>query len=136
MENRVKEAIEVFIKAIDTQTLVKGTCSACAVGNLVAFGMGAEIEKERNYLAYKGGILVDNVSWYIPRDEKNLVVSKGVTKFTDEELAQIEHTFESNTKISYIHYNIHTYSEILNDQIKGLEAVSYTHLTLPTTPYV
>jgi hypothetical protein len=45
------------------------------------------------------------------------------TDFTEEELSQIEYTFEKNTSIHADDYYFHTKEEIRQDQIKGLEAV-------------
>ena len=38
---------------------------------------------------------------------------------------------DENRKNKYKYYH-----KMANKQVKGVEAVSYTHLTLPTTPYV
>jgi len=133
MEKRVSNAIEVFLKAIDKGTLAKGTCVACAVGNLVAHGMGAEIVNIKLTGDFKCS--ENNAYWYdlivYPSKEldetylqdSNVLSNIESTEFTWEELKQIENAFENNTKIMCINYFYHSESEILDDQIKGLEAV-------------
>ena len=44
MTERISKAIDIFLDAVNNGTLAKGTCIACAVGNLVAHGMGGEIK--------------------------------------------------------------------------------------------
>lgn len=43
ISKRVENAINVFLDALNNRTLAKGTCKACAVGNLAAYGMGMEV---------------------------------------------------------------------------------------------
>ena len=46
MTPRISKAINIFLEALKDGTLAKGTCTACAVGNLVAAGMDAKVYKE------------------------------------------------------------------------------------------
>lgn len=130
MEKRVANAIEVFLRAIDSGTLAKGSCTACAVGNLVAHGMGGVISKDLNcnkpnsfwsflFTTNSGGQHIYRQSL----NDTTVMQNIESTEFTWEELAKIEYAFETNTKIDYVYYDEHTSSEILDDQIKGLEAV-------------
>lgn len=45
MTQRVQKAIDIFLDAINNGTLAKGSCTRCAVGNLVRAGY---IEKKWN----------------------------------------------------------------------------------------
>ena len=44
MTERIKKAIDIFLDAINNGTLAKGTCIACAVGNLVADAINYKID--------------------------------------------------------------------------------------------
>lgn len=138
MTKRIENAINVFLDAINNGTLAKGTCVACAVGNLVAHGMDAKIEskltedgidfeceKENGIWAVlfrtnrHGKQEIDN--FFI--DDDDVLGNINATKFTWQELAIIENVFETNAKINFMQYINHTQTEIKQDQIKGLEAV-------------
>ncbi len=139
MEKRIENAIDIFLDALNNGTLAKGTCRACAVGNLIAAGMNEVIEYNGFDFYCKG----DNHIWNILfqtgykkqwryRDGKygyllktNLSLKNAIknTNFTAGELEQIEYAFEINTKIYFKNYVKHTKEEVRADQIKGLEAV-------------
>ena len=139
MTNRIEKAIDIFLDAVNNGTLAKGTCTACAVGNLVAHGMNGTISKRKSengdYLVFRTD--VDSCGWsdaFVTTEGEQSIyensfnepwVLKNVeaTDFTIQELAQIEFTFETNTEIHHNRYNLTTAEEIRADQIKGLEAV-------------
>lgn len=126
MEKRVEKAIDIFLDAINNGHLAKGTCKACAVGNLVANGMGAKlwVESDGMFNCDK-----DNSSWFYEnlRDFKSLreksIINVEATDFSAVELHEIERVFEDNTRISFVYYHKSNKKEIRADQIKGLEAV-------------
>lgn len=135
MQKRVERAIDIFLDAIANGTLAKATCTACAVGNLVAHGMGIKVRvprtQEENCTMLEGNEHWMKVleSFRGPKDtcprfdfklgRKNIKA----TEFKIHELDKIEKAFEENTDIFYNHYHLHTKEEIREDQIKGLEAV-------------
>lgn len=144
MTKRVENAIDVFLDALNEGTLAKGSCIACAVGNLVASGLNGKIlsiKDDFGQLDFK--CTVDNLSWsdlfitsfdgqHIYEDslkDKKVLHNIDATDFSWQELAQIENTFEKNCKINYHSYCVHTKEEIRKDQIKGLEAVVQLMLT-------
>lgn len=138
MTKRVKNAIDVLLDAINNRTLAKGTCTACAVGNLVAAGIGGKVirDDKNDFFCDK-----NNTTWSILfstsfgnqifrpdvlNDETygDLIKSTiKTTEFSIEELKKIEYTFETNTKIYYSEMGRFSDEEILQDQIRGLEAV-------------
>lgn len=133
MTQRIQKAIDIFLDALNNGTLVKGTCCACAVGNLVAHGLGGTIyNNEGDYIAN-----VSNEDWMFafvtsfdgqalhPERFKEPAVVKCVeaTDFTLSELIEIEHAFETNAHIHYTDYHEYGAQQIRNDQIRGLEAV-------------
>lgn len=141
MTPRIQEAIDIFLDAINEGTLAKGICAACAVGNLVCHGMGGRIEKFVNPF---GCDLISNVNsgaWgnafstysskttdYQKVDKSmldNVLVKQNIeaTKFSAEELIEIEYAFETNTKLHSFCYYLSTPEEIRKDQISGLKAV-------------
>ena len=142
MTKRIENAIDIFLDAINDGTLAKGNCCACAVGNLVAKGMGVKVlPKSETYPFFKvDNPKFDNSEWsslfsttgdgiqlrqnFSDKRFKGVIertVSK--TEFSVEELADIEYIFETNTKMHHINYDAYSKEEIRADQIKGLEAV-------------
>jgi anaerobic ribonucleoside-triphosphate reductase len=133
--NRIQRAIDIFLDAIINGTLAKGTCVACAVGNLVAAGAGAKIEYEIGFLKrVEFSCNYDNTSWGVlllpytqnetyKRRYNSAIDDISKTEFTIDELLKIEKAFEDNTKIRYREYPISTPEEIRKDQINGLKAV-------------
>ena len=145
MTNRIEKAIDVFLDAVNNGTLAKGSCTACAVGNLVAHGMNGTISKVKSkigdYMVFQSD--VKSGFWsdaFVTSDGAQSVyensfddpwVLKNVeaTDFTIQELAKIEFAFETNTEITYFKYDSTTPEEIRADQIKGLEAVVNVMMT-------
>lgn len=141
MTERIKKAIDIFLDAINEGTLAKGTCRACAVGNLVAHGLEGKITiNENNHFSCSES----NIQWrfLFITDEYNIqnidergldnpFVQKNIeaTDFTWKELAQIEYAFETNSEINFREYRFYSKKEIRADQIKGLEAVIKVMLT-------
>lgn len=143
MTQRTQEAIDVFLDALNEGTLAKGTCTACAVGNLAAFGMGVKIKKFDSvdnvfYCDKVDGI--SNYSWneaFVTNFSTQMISEKHFDlpifkyfKFTPLELCKIENAFEKNTTISIHRYYEHSKETIRKDQIKGLEAVVKVMLEL------
>ena len=145
MTPRIQKAIDIFLDAINEGTLAKGTCAACAVGNLVAYGMGAKVVRDEfDYYAaqHSKGTRVVNSEWSrffttfrdgsrkmgtLPFSEivrfPSLQKAIDDIGFTLEELSKIEYAFETNTLISWDSYHLYTPAKVRADQIKGLEAV-------------
>ncbi|NJL78547.1 MAG: hypothetical protein HC917_06310 [Richelia sp. SM2_1_7] len=48
MTERISKAIDVLLDAVNNRTLAKGTCTACAVGNLIAAGLGEKVYARNN----------------------------------------------------------------------------------------
>ncbi len=147
MEKRIENAIDIFLDALNNGTLAKGTCFACAVGNLVAAGMDAVVIHQIDGNKHKYDCTKNNKDWsqlfYTPPSGKQATtdyekvfkhlprLKKEIenTNFTVYELAQIEFAFETNAKINHQHYHGYTKEEIRADQIKALEAVVKVMLT-------
>lgn len=130
MTERIKKAIDIFLDAINNGTLNKGNCYQCAVGNLVAEGLG--LSNSDNYLdkrtiskwhlAFCTGVDTQIINKLNFDDEEVLKCVKA-TDFSIEELMKIENTFERNSKIDYFSTCSYTAKELRNDKIKALEAV-------------
>jgi hypothetical protein len=153
MTKRIQNAIDIFLDAINEGTLAKGNCVACAVGNLVAHGMGSKVVKQNYFTAYRHYTTkpsVPNHDWAklfstnsygqrvrpglhkaLAEDPQYKKLRDAIEKinFTIDELRQIEYVFETNTKLTYHLYRNHTKEEVRADQIKGLEAVVKLMLT-------
>ena len=127
LTKRIKEAIDIFLDAINNGTLVKGDPCGCAVGNLLAGAQGITLTKE----PYLKGVKIKpdyNGDWY-DMGCRLLKLMAEKTEFTHQQLLKIERTFENNTSITHTVYNEYTKEEIRADQIKGLEAVIELMLT-------
>lgn len=131
---RFSDAIDALVKGYIHGTLAKGTCAACAVGNIVAKGIGCEIKNRNGVFEWMRNT---NPSWSMvfvtgsdgsqficPENYlgsiKNEIDSTG---YTWQELARVEEAFEQNTKISFENYENVTPEEIDKDQLNGLYAV-------------
>ena len=139
MTQRIMKAIDIFLDAINEGTLAKGSCNACAVGNLVAHGLGGKITINglRASCVTPTGSRIYNGRWanaFVTSDgeqgvdahffnNRDVAGNIEATDFTMEELMQIEFAFETNTEIHFISYDRRFLQEIRADQIKGLEAV-------------
>lgn len=138
MTDRVKKAIDIFLDALNAGTLAKGSCAACAVGNLIANGLGCKLEKwgksydwldkngnpvqlwwQRLFFSDEDG---QNIKLGYLR-HKNVMEQIEATDFSWQELARIEEVFETSSEIDFNDYRDYTTEEIREDQIKGLNAV-------------
>ena len=132
MQKRVENAIDIFLDAISNNTLAKGTCAACAVGNLCAKVIGHTPTLNTDWQPNNIWARLFMTSrksqqdmrvFNTPEDIKEAEELISKTEFTEEELAKIEYAFETNTQIDYVLYGNYTPEELREDQIKGLEAV-------------
>lgn len=122
MTERIQEAIDVFLDAINNGTLAKGDCSACAVGNLLAHGIKKAGVNINSTLWKYAFCTYDNGKQVINKENYDMKIFK-YSKFTPAELAKIEYAFEINTSIPEWNYVLETPAEIKQDQIRGLHAV-------------
>lgn len=136
MTPRIQKAIDIFLDAINNNTLIKGDCTKCAVGNLVRVGMGygpeyrepnlgedfihGRDDKSRRYINWSmafctmpNGKQRFKEKTYPKLLQKYPIIKQQIesTDFTVKELAKIEHTFERNA------------NNTKKGMIKGLEAV-------------
>lgn len=130
MTDRIKDAIDVFLDALNNGTLMAGTPCGCAVGNLVADKMGIKLTKE-DLFRHKN---IGNDGWFnygyynCAENTANPKIidneQSRMTGFTIEELAKIEQTFEDNSSINN-DYDLKRLppERIRKDQIHALEAV-------------
>jgi hypothetical protein len=137
MTQRFEKAYNALYNAFMDDTLAKGTCTACAVGNIVADAMGAKVyrKKDIEFLCSK-----QNDWWQkmfvtssygqritkISQDSEVKYLRKKIlnlTGYTWRELARIEKTFEESTKIQNLDYGKSTPELIMEDQFNGLMAV-------------
>lgn len=132
MTPRIQRAIDIFLDALNNNTLAAGTCKACACGNLVAASMNLEVQipkTEKDDYKLSGNELwasaTDPIStsggpYYNPAEGLTQIESTG---FTVKEFSIIEKAFEENTLLTYPDYPETSKEEIRRDQICGLKAV-------------
>lgn len=148
---RFNRAIASLVKGYMNGTLAKGTCAACAVGNIIAGATGCTIEKTEgddgdvdfDFVNIIGHVFIP--SWqrvFITnvndrrlsrknRQRINLSNYYGAsqleidaTGYSVQELADVEWAFEKATKIHFMdYYTIRNKQKIDEDQLNGLYAV-------------
>jgi hypothetical protein len=132
---RIERAIDIFLDAISNNTLAKGTCAACAVGNLVSEGMGGKlinfnttsIQCNRKNTLWSNAFCTSQSGvqhkYRDDFDNPGVLENVSATEFSLEELMAIEFAFETNTKIHIQRYGTTSPKDIRQDQINGLKAV-------------
>ena len=128
-ENRFDEAIKALVKGFFNGTLAKGTCRACAVGNIVANAIGVEpfLPKGQSFKNMRGinwfGVIYPHEIGFrdILEGEKEIAN----TGYSEHEISEIEQVFENNTEIDCFLYPLDYKSDpkIIKDQYNGLMAV-------------
>ena len=138
---RFNDAITALVKGYLSDTLAKGQCCACAVGNIIAYSMHYDIitrVNEYNYLSmdwtedgispHWGEVFCStepgkqeiNAHRYESSIAKDQIDSTG---YTWQELANVEFAFEKATNISIADYLNYSAELIDKDQLRGLYAV-------------
>lgn len=124
---RFEKAIKALIKGFFNGTLRKGSCAACACGNIIAAAMNEPIA---NDIRSEGKAVYD--SWYdtvLNVDHYNDIRhSEGLeyiemTGYSLFEFARIEQAFEENTEIYGSDYEDYSPERVMQDQYRGLCAV-------------
>jgi hypothetical protein len=133
------KTINILVQAFFNGTLAKGTCSACAVGNLCAAGLGGKIWYDRDLNNFTSDINDQHTSWVFVFATNSILgqrinpeayhkynhIKKCIdsTRYKWQELAEIEKAFEENTRIQYFDYDATDQQKIMQDQHNGLMAV-------------
>ncbi len=116
--DRFNKALAALVKGFFNETLYKGSCSHCAVGNIVGNSKWSHI-----FMTPIGG----DQEFYAPQNadayEGYAVCLKEITKtgYSIEELARVEAAFEKNTYL--FKFSKETKENLLQDQYNGLMAV-------------
>lgn len=120
------KTVDFLVQSYFNGTLLKGNCTACAIGNIVGGNKGIEIPilTDRNNPpdVPEISILTAQVSINIFDINVENELYK-ITGYSFSELRSIERTFERESKIHWLNYNRHSETEILIDQFNGLMAV-------------
>jgi len=137
---RFTRAIKALLNSFLKETLAKGNCAACAVGNIIAHVHDAKVLKTegRTIAVLSNGLEFNNSNWkyvfatfgnpgrqyinssYYKGGIKNMIDKTGYSYL---ELAQVEKAFELNTKIHNSDYKYNSKENIIQDQYNGLMAV-------------
>ena len=134
MTQRFEKAYNALYNAFMNDTLAKGSCKACAVGNIIADSMGGIIEIDNKFNIRCD---INNTFWnavfYTTDGEQHIDNScnyqytkkciKKLTGYSWKEMSKIEFAFEINTMIGHVEYNQCTPEQIMEDQFNGLMAV-------------
>ena len=119
MTERVQKAIDIFLDSLNSNTLINGTCTACAVGNLIAAECGIKLSVRDGFVTADNyyfmtpygpvhfatwnnlfitgefGQTKNDLSSYSLEHQLQIQALIDTTGFTIDELAEIEHTFET-----------------------------------------
>lgn len=148
MTERFQKAYNSLIRAFFEGTLAKGTCIACACGNIIFDAIDAHLTKEEfseeldaRCSGYEGTRSSNNIRrmemaqkiWADKREaafdkprfqaRKEFSTDLNVAGYTATDFAEIENAFEDTTRIFIDKYKKHSDKEILEDQYNGLCAV-------------
>lgn len=104
MEATFENSVDVLVKAYLNDTLQRGECHACAVGNLIQSGVGrlfTECEKDELRFHQNGWVKVfitmsHNSHYQRPENYKGIAkIQIDATGYSWQDLAKIEFAFES-----------------------------------------
>jgi hypothetical protein len=142
MTERFTKAYNALVTAFFEGTLAKGTCVACACGNIIFDAIGDPVTKNDLCLdiVYSNNIGTQNpprkraltTELWAKKRSRDIGGFIAVGSFADEineagytaaEFAKIETAFEYNTSINFTEYPALEEQDILEDQYKGLCAV-------------
>mgnify|MGYP006934460425 CR=1 FL=1 len=120
MSKRFNQAFDKLVAAFFNETLSKGDCDRCAVGNIVGNNKWSDV-----FLSTNG----KQFHKYLKYPYSN-IVQRGIdailaTGYSVEEMARIEFAFEQNTNYqsTELIYGKITRDEFIQDQFNGLCAV-------------
>lgn len=120
MTNRFNQAIDKLVTAFFNETLMKGECDKCAVGNIVGNRYWSDVFLTSLGLQRKKNLNVANSE----------IVRRGVdhirkTGYSVDEMARIEFTFEQNTTYTTkcLEEAEISRDDLIQDQFNGLCAV-------------
>ncbi len=114
---RFNNAMKALIKGFFDETLMKGDCSACAVGNI----LNGSYIWNRLFYTNKYGIKERK-----PSSTETIVEAIDLCRssgYSVGDLMKVEYAFETNTVIDGILYSNRGKQEIVQDQYNGLMAV-------------
>lgn len=112
---RFNRALKVLVQAFFNDTLAKGDCTKCAVGNMC----GGEGVWTNVFFTPSDGTQRIYEDHYAGRAKEVIEL----TGYSWKQLAKIEFSFETNTRIGGNAYGRFTKQEIMEDQYRGLMAV-------------
>lgn len=136
MTKRFEKSYNALYNAFMNNTLAKGSCMACAVGNIIADAMGLSVEKNNDEYEYTCS--GDNKWWselFLTAGNTQIFCNinddclryrkkiKYLTGYSWKEMAKIEYAFEINTKYNYLMYDEMSEKDIMDDQFNGLMGV-------------
>ncbi len=130
---RFDRAINALVKGYFNNTLAKGTCAACAVGNIVAAGIGTSPCLSAWSPTWQNGNQTE-WDWVFVTEGKEQRVTpekyEGAAKveidstgYSWQDLARVEYAFETSTSIDFRKYHLFGPEKIDADQYRGLMAV-------------
>jgi len=134
MTTRFKNALDALVYAFFNDTLAKGKCTACAVGNIVANGFKKRLDPRRisapvfSKKGFSNGAWIlafgtENGKQYIDEEffhNPKVVACISATGYSIQHMIKVEYAFETNTTIFSCDYLKHTKEEIMQDQYNGL----------------
>lgn len=136
MTKRFQKAYDSLVRAFFEDTLAKGTCIACACGNIIFDAVGERVtaedmiaedkdmarceKRDRAFELWGNKRNMRQGLWKAEPQFEGVINEAG---YTTEEFAAIENAFEGNTRIPYHMYRIIAEKEVLEDQYRGLCAV-------------
>ena len=119
MKTRFDRAVQALVSAYMNDTLEGANCSACAVGNMIAFNLGIKVAKGYGFFFGDAGWVNNDPrwqdvfcsrgdgsqkiepEWYVDEAKKQI----DSTGYTYEELAKVEKGFETSMRTDPSQFN-------------------------------
>jgi hypothetical protein len=129
---RFNNAITALVKGFFEGTLFKNSCSACAVGNMVAYSLNYKIDNDKGNNWADGTMTAWDSVFTTSYGKQKFLPDRYVdeakeqidsTGYTVDELAKVEFAFETHTKIDWCDRKHFTQERLMADQFNGLMAV-------------
>src|ERR1044071_10512412 len=100
---RFNKTVDILVKAYLNDTLAHKTCTACAVGNIIAHYLGTTPmpDKSNKYTGFSNSMFSNGQSecWFDMCGSNDKMVMEGhqvnLTGYSAEELGRVEYAFEN-----------------------------------------
>lgn len=117
-----RNTVDILVQAFFNETLAAGSCSACAIGNILAESNDTEVVRSDD--GGFGWAADKDAAWVSSRAIGQVDVHPELdAPYSTEELTRIEAAFERAVQLDHLEYAQYPDSAVVEDQFRGLMAV-------------